>query len=66
MKTATRIANAIDYELATLTRRYNTLESGLRIPDVDIVAIKKAMEAISERKMELERQMQCVRSKQSR
>ena len=61
MKTAKRIANAIDCELATLTRRYNTLESGLRIPGVDIVAIRKAMDAISERKIDLERQLQFVK-----
>ena len=58
---AARILNAIDSEMATLSRRYNTLASGLKTPNVDVVAIHKAMELISERKMELERQIEFVK-----
>ena len=61
MTTATRLLNAIDSELATLSRRYNTLALGLKTPGVDVVAIRKMMESISERKMELERQIEFVK-----
>ena len=56
-----QILNRIDHELATLNRRYTTLDAGQRTPGVDTKAIRVLMDRTADEMIELRRQAEFVK-----
>lgn len=56
----TAVQNKLTTDLSQLQRRYNTLAAGIDTKGVDVKAIKAAMENISVKMAEVNRQLELV------